>query len=210
MGGVGSGRWFRPRERVTTEDLPRIDIREMKKQRNLFPNYPGAFSWTDNDPASGQVSYEIHRGWLRIEYFADCGNHMIELSENVEFDSTACHFGGERHWFLCPGCTKRVASLYKFRNLYRCRHCHSLAFRSQSETHLDRLIRKSRKKRQQLGCYDSMFIPIMKKPKGMHLRTYKALFKEERAVSIAAFNGIEEITCQHEQMESWSTSEESI
>lgn len=37
MGGIGSGRWFRPRERITTEDLPQIDIRKMKRQGVLFP-----------------------------------------------------------------------------------------------------------------------------------------------------------------------------
>jgi hypothetical protein len=145
MGGLGSGRWFRSRERLTTEDLPRIDIRAMKRQGVLHPNYSGIFSWTIDDPRAGLMSFEIHRGWLRVNYFVDCDSQDIKLSENIEFDSTPCHFGGERYWFLCPCCKKRITTLYRLRNLYRCRHCHDLSFRSQSESQLDRLIRKYQK-----------------------------------------------------------------
>lgn len=164
----------------------------MKKQRNLFPNYPGAFCWTDNDPASGQVSYEIHRGWLRVDYFADCGSQEIKLSENIEFDSTPCHFGGERYWFLCPCCKKRIATIYRLRNLYRCRHCHDLSFRSQSESKLDRLIRKSRKLRHRLGGSNCLADPIRHKQKSMHQKTFERLYKVERSVSLTAYNSIEE------------------
>lgn len=39
----------------------------------------------------------------------------------IKLTSTACHYGGLRHWFACPSCGKRVSVLYGFR--LQCRHC---------------------------------------------------------------------------------------
>lgn len=192
MGGLGSGRWFRSRERLTTEDLPRIDIRAMKRQGVLHPNYPGVFSWTIDDPLVGSMSFKIHRGWLSVEYFTTINGQKTKNTEDIKFDSTPCHFGGSRYWFLCPCCKTRITTVYKLNNVYRCRHCHNLTFRSQSESELDRVIRKSRKLRQQLGGPENLYEHIKQKPKGMHYSTFKRLAKEERAASLTAENAIDE------------------
>lgn len=50
--------------------------------------------------------------------------------------ATPCFFGGERLWFLCPNCSKRVGVLYFIRNVYACRSCSNLAYRSQQKNHV--------------------------------------------------------------------------
>jgi len=47
----------------------------------------------------------------------------------VRLDWTACNFGGERTWFLCPtmGCGRRVAILYGG-EIFACRHCYQLTY----------------------------------------------------------------------------------
>ncbi|MES9954504.1 MAG: hypothetical protein ABW104_16840 [Candidatus Thiodiazotropha sp. 6PLUC2] len=149
------------------------------------------------------MSYEIHRGWLKVDYFTDCDSHAIKLSENIEFDSTPCHFGGERYWLLCPCCKTRITTLYRLRNLYRCRQCHKLSFRCQSETELDRLLRKSYKLRQRLGVSGGLYEPIKQKPKGMHQSTFKRLSRDARVLCLAADNVIDEKTQFFEEM-GWS------
>ena len=54
-----------------------------------------------------------------------------DFSEDVEVTTTSCFFGGERHWFLCPLCHKRVAALY-LKGSFGCRDCHNLIYASQS------------------------------------------------------------------------------
>lgn len=200
MGGLGSGRWFRSRERLTTEDLHQIDIRQMKRQGVLYPNYPGTFSWTEDDSSSESINYEMHRGRLKMKYFVRCDSQQNHYIEEIEFDSTSCHLGGERYWFLCPCCKTRVTTLYRLHNVYRCRHCHNLSYRSQSESELDRLIRKSRKLRSRLGCSERLFIPISIRPKGMHNSTFEWLSREEREATLAALEAIDEKARIFEEM----------
>jgi len=39
----------------------------------------------------------------------------------IRITSTACHYGGLRHWFACPSCNRRVGILYG--SSLQCRHC---------------------------------------------------------------------------------------
>jgi hypothetical protein len=59
-----------------------------------------------------------------------------------------------------------------------CRHCHNLTYSSQQESLPDRLMRKSRKIRKQLGGGNSLIDPFPFKPKNMHWKTYYRLRNE--------------------------------
>ena len=52
------------------------------------------------------------------------------LGIRMETTTTPCHFGGVRHWFICPRCKRRVGTLYKppMKNELLCRKCHSLRY----------------------------------------------------------------------------------
>ncbi len=68
------------------------------------------------------------------------GKYKIELivsnkyTQEVDITSTIGNFGGFVYWFICPGCKRRVKKLYLFQNenIFICRHCHHLAYRTQN------------------------------------------------------------------------------
>ena len=70
-------------------------------------------------------------------------NYEIALSR------TPCHYGGYRHWFICPHCGKRVGVLY-CAGLYVCRQCIGANYATQLMQPLDKLFRKVAKIRHRL------------------------------------------------------------
>jgi hypothetical protein len=59
-----------------------------------------------------------------------------------------------------------------------CRHCHQLAYSSQSEDAADRARRRERRIRKQLGMGKNLFEPIEHKPPRMHWQTFFRLRDE--------------------------------
>lgn len=59
---------------------------------------------------------------------------FVELGlQRIELTSTPCYFGGQRKWFLCPTCSRRVGTLYckPLLDEFLCRHCNRLLYRLQ-------------------------------------------------------------------------------
>ena len=52
------------------------------------------------------------------------------LDQNIEVTKTPCNFGGQRFWFICPQCHKKVGVLYKkpTSEVILCRDCHGLKY----------------------------------------------------------------------------------
>ena len=50
----------------------------------------------------------------------------------MRLSRSSCHYGGERPWFLCPHCGRRVAILYGGA-VFACRTCYGLAYEVQRE-----------------------------------------------------------------------------
>ena len=98
------------------------------------------------------------------------------VTKNIRLDWTPCHLGGKRAWWLCPGCGKRVAILYLKNNIFRCRACHDLTYRSSQESRLDRHLRKKFKvcDKLHIGPTDK---PLFK-PKFMHQKTFDRLRRQ--------------------------------
>jgi hypothetical protein len=84
---------------------------------------------------------------LSYRYRSRVGAEWEEVKEPVSLEWSACNFGGERPWFVCPGaqCGRRVAILYKLRKDFLCQHC------CQREDNKDRALRRAQKIRQRLG-----------------------------------------------------------
>ena len=97
--------------------------------------------------------------------------------QNVRVSWTPCRLGGERPWFHCPGCNRRIAKLYwggeQLR--YRCRQClGNPLYASQSKSSSGRRLYAAWKLRMRLASY-SVNDPMPKRPRGMHRRTYNRL-----------------------------------
>jgi len=57
-----------------------------------------------------------------------------KYTQEVDITSTIGSFGGFVYWFMCPGCRGRVKKLHlsQNENVFLCRHCHHLAYRTQN------------------------------------------------------------------------------
>ncbi len=45
------------------------------------------------------------------------------FNQEVRLTTSKTRFGGERFWFVCPKCQKRVGTLYKSNEKIECRNC---------------------------------------------------------------------------------------
>jgi len=186
MGGPGSGDWYRWDKKTTCEEVHRVDIRYMKRQGLLVPGHGGTLSWSCGSQQTGSIGYRVEHNRLVLNYRAKIEGEWQPIEEPVWFDRTACNYGGERLWFLCPHCGKRVAVLYGYGSRFICRHCADYPYASQNEDYIVRMHRKARKCRRRLGVSGDLTEPIIWKPKGMHQKTFDRLVRKEREASNAA------------------------
>jgi hypothetical protein len=175
MGGSGSGDWIRQNSKTTVESLYEIDIRRMKKHGYLHPGAAGILSWICRGEVSGLIGFRVETDRLVLIYRnRQGGGEWENIEEEIFFTWTPCNYGGNRQWFLCSGCNRRVVVVYGGK-YYRCRHCHNLTYSSQQESKPDRLMRKARKIRARLGASNNLSVPILFKPKNMHQKTFDRL-----------------------------------
>jgi len=176
MGGRGSGRLFRWDAKRTTAGLRSIDIRKLKKWGSLQPGREGSLSWSRNGEKIASIGYRIEESRMILNYrHRPDGGEWEPIEQTIPFERTSCNYGGQRTWFLCPGCFRRVAVLYKPGKRFFCRHCLDLAYATQHERPPLRLLTKAQKIRERLGASLCTDEPIWEKPKGMHWKTFERM-----------------------------------
>ena len=169
MGRHGSG-WHRKSAPIV-ERCAKIDLADLKK-------HSADFAEGEAVSLGSALVNMTHRG-LRLRYWARRHGYLDEV---VPFAYTPTQFGGRRQWLLCPHCQRRVRVLYGGkRNLFRCRKCYGLVYRSthlawheRADTQADKLALKLCGGDRKL--YDGETLP--EKPKRMRWATYHRL--EER------------------------------
>ena len=118
MGGIGSGR--RPGEgsmRVTTDEVPALDVRDLKRKGLI---------------AAGQERVGVvTRFRRRSRALAPGEKRIVKLVAHLRLTWTSCFFGGSRPWILCHGCGRRVAIVYGPASPPLCRQCRGLSYASQ-------------------------------------------------------------------------------
>lgn len=157
----------------TIEDTKRIDIRYMRKQGLLKPGMTGQLLWTRSGQPNGDIRYQTHQDHLAISFHYRAAGGLVweQVSQDILLERTDCHYGGQRAWFLCPCCSRRVAVLCGAGKLFLCRHCHQLPYESQLLDPICRLIEQKHK----LGWRTFEYYEYGEgwgKPKGMHWRTF--------------------------------------
>lgn len=179
MGGVGSGTWYRWDKQSTIEETKRVDIRYMRHSGLLKPGYTGSLSWSRGGKPTGNINFICLQDYLQLHFRYRFGNEgdWQSVEQKITFDRTPCHYGGERLWFLCPRCDRRVEVLCSDGPLFLCRHCYKLPYRSQNESKLDRVITR----KHELGERIFEFYECGEgwgKKKGVHWKTFERLHAE--------------------------------
>ena len=133
MGGDGSGR-SKTRERDLIEDCDCLDINEIAKDG--FTIHP-AIAFIENNDGKQCVFVKCSFDGI------NCVNHKSRIA----LTKTYPYFGGERYWFICPQCGKRVGKLFRHesKSEYKCRLCHNLMYSSQESNVYDSWLKKMSK-----------------------------------------------------------------
>lgn len=178
MGNLSSGN--RNVIRSYTEEALSFSVSFLKKQ-DCFAGYTksGLINWSRGGEQFANIGYIASDNRLVLNYRVN-GN---PVQETVWLDKTPCHYGGNRTWFLCPHCGKRSGVLYLAGERFVCRKCSGFHYASQSENEYDRAARAARKIRKQLDGDDSLELPIVRKPKGMHRKTFDRLRQKDEVLT---------------------------
>lgn len=142
----------------------------------------GNFLWlhADSRQPRAQLGFRFDGLELELEFTLDGEDRL----QHVQVQSTPCHFGGERQWFACPSCQKRVGILYLRRPGFACRECSRISYQSQSADVFARVWLRESKIERRLG-------PNLSRPKGMHIRTHERLRREAIRLMIWRHEGID-------------------
>jgi hypothetical protein len=180
------------KKRPICEGSIAIDVRCWCHDRLLRSGGTFTCAWYRGDEPLGAigVAAEVDAVLLTFEWRYRGVGEWTRACQHVPIVWTRCHLGGARAWFVCTEdtgggqpCGRRVAKLYAGdSHLFACRWCRRLVYVSQSESPLDRSIRRARKLRTRLGGGPSIVDPFPEKPPRMHRRTYGRLFSKAEAV----------------------------
>lgn len=183
MGGYGSGRQGGG---GCTDDYRTLDVRRWQRDGLLMPGQSFRWTWYRGRKVRSSIEVQTEAGSVILKYQRqNVGSEWQPMEYPVRLNWTACHYGGERAWFICPaqGCGRRVALLYiGGAGIFACRHCYRLAYSCQRETDEDRILRKADKIRARLGWKPGVLNGHEWKPKGMRWRTYWQLVAEHDAL----------------------------
>ena len=174
MGGFGSGRQFK-RYRRTTSSMYKLDIRNLNKSGLLTPWSVFDWTWSKDGKVVAQINVRASEDRILLTYPVGSGDDLRTQQLSVQIERTTCNLGGNRSWFKCPACNRRVAILYWGTRLFTCRHCNDLVYASQHESRIFRAISRADKVRERLGWEPGLANPMGNKPKGMHWRTFENL-----------------------------------
>ena len=150
MGGFGSGKWADVMTRKVNTGLCRtLSVKRLKKM-GVFDDdrVDERFSirWVNGfGEDAGMVSIipqvSVGGNGNKTSLRVDIGG--IVTGQDISLTTTPCHYGGVRHWFLCPAsvegvlCENRVGMLYlpPAGKVFACRHCYGLTYESCQQSH---------------------------------------------------------------------------
>ena len=174
MGGRGSGRRTSYGGKPETHDAMPLDIRKLTRKGLLVPGNSLSYKWSVNDQQVAGISIRVEFNYgLMLSYRVKSTGEVVE--QLVQTQTSPCHLGGQRRWFTCPGCNKKVAMLYAPGKYFACRLCGGLAYATQKEGIGDRASRRADKLRNRLGWEAGILNGSGCRPKGMHKSTYQRL-----------------------------------
>ncbi|QDL37204.1 hypothetical protein [Rhodoferax sediminis] len=116
----------------TSDSMPR-DIRQITRTGLLVP--ASSFRLVKDRQVAG-IGIRVDFESMVPSYCMKSTGEVVE--QRVQTQTSPCHLGGQRHWFTCPRCSKRVAVLYTPGRYFACRQCGGLGYATQKEGAGDR------------------------------------------------------------------------
>ena len=115
-----------------------IDVRPLHHEGCLSAGQSFLWAWMSAGERSGSINVRTEQGAVMLIYRARnlLAAEWKPIKQRVPITWTACHFGGQRPWFVCSVrangrcCGRRVAVLYLAGELFACRRCSGLAYAS--------------------------------------------------------------------------------
>ncbi|MBF0562157.1 MAG: hypothetical protein HQL37_09075 [Alphaproteobacteria bacterium] len=160
--------------KTTCEACHAIDVALWHRQNRLYPGSSFTWVWSFGDKIVASIGVQVQAAAVVLNYRSRTrAGDWQPVEQRISLTHTACHFGGERPWFLCPDCRDRAGKLYLAGNSgFACRRCHDLTYTTRQETPIYRGLSRANRLRTKLGGLPGMAHPIASKPKGMHHATY--------------------------------------
>ena len=180
MGGRGSGRRSSYSGKAETSDAMPLDIRKITRKGLLVPGSGFSWQWLVNDRQVAGISIRVDWQDMVLSYRLKSTGEVVE--QRVQTQTSPCHLGGQRYWFTCPRCSKRVAVLYAPGRYFACRECGGLSYATQKEGAGDRASTKANKLRKRLGWEAGLLNGNGGRPKGMHWETFLRLKSQHDAL----------------------------
>lgn len=180
----------RTKEKQAVEDYRALDIRGLRRDGVLLPGHSCNWQWSRDGKVMASIGLIVESlNRLRLRYQSSSyGRAPVQHDYPVSITWTSCHLGGDRPWFLCPCCRRRVAKLYSA-DVFACRHCVRLNYRSQQTSKRDRACARSWELRRALGCDEgflSLPAQLIAKPNGMHWKTFERKIQQIKRVDAQA------------------------
>jgi hypothetical protein len=185
----------RPKVKYAVEDYRALNITSLRRDGVLVPGYSCNWQWSRAGEVVASIGLAVESRYsLRLHYQSRSQGAVPEQHNYaVGITWTPCHLGGERPWFNCPGCDRRVGKLYSSTH-FVCRHCLKLNYATQQASKRDRALNRSWTLRRRLGCDAGMYViaaDCIPRPKGMHRKTFARHIERLERVERQALGDLE-------------------
>ena len=170
-----------------------LDIRRIARAGLLTPGSPFSWQWSRGGNVVASISITVYTSAsVTLDYRTRKHGELDNKRYDVMVDWTACNYGGERPWWLCPCCGRRVAVLWGG-TTYACRQCHQINYESTRTTESSKPFDRANKIRKRLGWPAGIAHGPGAKPKGMHLATFERLVTKHHLHCMAAAQGTDRL-----------------
>ena len=188
MGGLGSGRQSSYSGKPETSDSMPLDIRKITRKGLLVPGNSFSWQWLVCKREVASIGIRVTLRGVVLSYRRKSTGEEVE--QQVQTQTSPCQLGGQRHWFTCPRCSKRVAVIYAPGRHFACRQCGGLGYATQKEGVGDRASSRADKLRKRLGWEAGILNGAGGKPKGMHWKTFQRLKSHHDALAQVSLHDI--------------------
>lgn len=157
----------------STDNMHRLDIRRIARDGLLTPGKSFNWQWTRSGAVVASIGVTVDTAnSVTLDYRSKQGGDWQDKRYQVTVSWTACNYGGNRPWWHCPCCGRRVAVLWGG-SVYACRHCQQINYESTRTTESSKPFERADKLRKRLGWPAGIAYGPGIKPKGMHWTTFE-------------------------------------